>query len=176
MSLDDREDKAVSVVNKEGISENGQIRRGWWDYVPEHSLSDTQLRHISPRTRTTSDHSGITQYTGSKLQNTRSYPQGEVPVLVPHRKPSLPEGRPIRQPSRTSTVTFSSSNSRDTPGGGVRLTVPRRNQTYPTIPPSPSAVSRLSKYMPRLQLFRQVLKNEVRKANYKNLFDVTDDY
>ena len=153
LSLDDK-DHDIAVLEGDGLSVAGQGRRGWWDYVPDAPRSEAP-RHQS--LSAPSENPGIMHLVGSKLHDLWSYPPEESPPL--HRKPSLPGETPIPQPPRISTIAFTSSGL----GQADRPVRPEELEHRTAVPlPSPSAMSRLSKYMPRMQVFKAVLKNEVR--------------
>ncbi len=139
--------------------EDEPVRRGWWDYVPENSQSEYVPHRASAPSGGNPDHTIFKHYVGTRWYGLWNTSSTDAPYL--HRKPSLPGAQPLRQPPRTS-VTFSTrravrSNYRHMPAELEERPRPLLNP-----PPSPSTMSRLSKYMPRLQLLRQVLKNEVR--------------
>ena len=152
------------MTEGDAMYESGHTRRGWWDYVPERPRSEQvpPASRASPGpSRRSSEHSGIIRYVGSKLHSLWSYPPPDSPSL--HRKPSIPGDLPISQPGRTSSVTFSVHRAGQAGRGSLRVPVAQRLHVPP--PPSPSAMSRLSKYMPRMQLFKRVLKDEVRMSH-----------
>ena len=147
LSLNDKADSLRNIDNNS---------RGWWDYVPEASKSE-QPRRSMGLSRSNSDPSGIIHYVGSKLHELWSNPPAEG--LSIHRKSSLPGEHPIPPLPRTS-IAFSTHIPMHHRRSATKIPdVPRRIQGPP--PPSPSAMSRLSKYMPRMQLFKRALKNEV---------------
>lgn len=141
--------------------EDEPVRRGWWDYVPENSQSDYIPHRASAPSGGNPDHTVFKHYVGTKWYGLWNPPPAEVPSL--HPKPSIPSGQPLRQPPRTS-VTF--STRRAVRSSYRHMSMGLEEQPRPRIlqnpPPSPSTMSRISKYMPRMQLLRQVLKNEVR--------------
>ena len=155
LSIDDK-GRSLEIIDG-GNNDNTQIRRGWWDYVPEGPRPEQQnYPQSADHSRSNSDPSRIIQYVGSKLHDLWTYPPEDDPPL--HRTTSLPAELTAQQPPRTS-ITFTNVVAYDSDGltrnQGLRL----RSQEQPL--PSPSAMSRLSKYMPRMQLFKRVLKNEV---------------
>lgn len=161
LSFDDKINNSA-VPSEHSDREAAPARRGWWDYVPERRPEPPTRRSTGRSTGPTgsqTDHSGIIQYVGSKLHDLWSYPPPSGgPTL--HRKPSIPGEHPISQPPRTSSVSFSVRRPAQVGRASARFVDPPPN-TQVVPPTSPSAMSRLSKYMPRMQLFKEVLKNEV---------------
>lgn len=132
-------------------------RRGWWDYVPEVPRSERL-------------HVGLARKVGMRLQGLWQTPPSHIPSL--QHRPVFPGDRNPFHHARTS-VTFSAHRiARSSLGhASIRLGEQTRPQASRDPPPSPSTMSRLSKYMPRMQLLRQVLKNEVRGAGHIKKFD-----
>lgn len=138
---------------------SGYARRGWWDYVPE-----------SPRNSgVNAEQASLKQESASVLHALRHRlwelwrPAVDPPEYATHRKPSLPGEHPIPQPQvrpvRASMVSgshrqserYSSSRPYDFP------------KPRPTSPAPSSVFNKLTKLvLPRMILFQEVLKNEVR--------------
>ncbi|KAJ3554697.1 hypothetical protein NM688_g2969 [Phlebia brevispora] len=159
MSINLSLDKTSNIADRDAADEE-PTRRGWWDYVPEVPRSEQAPRRSVAHSRTTSEHAGFMHYVNSKFHGLWKYPPTDGPSL--HRKPSLPGDKPLRQLPRTS-VTFSINRAGQLARSATKPADQRgqlRAQNL-GVPTSPSAMSRLSKYMPRMQLFRQVLKNEL---------------
>lgn len=152
LSMDDKDHDTVAL-DGDGLSEAGPARRGWWDYVPEAPRSGTAPRLSLP---SPSENPGIIHFVGAKLHDLWSYPPGESPSI--RRKPSLSGNLPMSQPPRTSAVAFVGGGPSQT---SVTAHAGERNARAPQPLPSPSAISRISRYMPRMQAFKAVLKNEV---------------
>lgn len=77
-----------------------------------------------------------------------------LPSTVFQRKPSLPGELPISQPPRMSSASNITS---------VRLSTSREpERPRASSPPPPSVMERIIRYVPRAELLRSMLKNEVR--------------
>ena len=127
-----------------------QGRRGWWDYVPEVSQSNFDLR---------SNHKSSSEQTPRSIKLPKfSYPSSGMTSQGAYRKPSIRGDHPILQPHlREPSVTFSFVQPTRVGEANEVAQLPHRR-----ISSASSVMSRISKYMPRMQLFRKVLKNEVR--------------
>ena len=77
-----------------------------------------------------------------------------LPSTVFQRKPSIPGEIPLSQPARISSV--SSVGPHLPIGREVLERQPRANS-----PPPPSVIERIIRYVPRADLLRKMLKNEV---------------
>ncbi|KAK0208608.1 hypothetical protein DFS33DRAFT_1304539 [Desarmillaria ectypa] len=123
--------------------------RGWWDYVPkkEAAVSSTAINH----------HNNFIRSLYNKLISIAS--DSEPPILArPARKISIPSDFPIPHPPRPSVVAISEA-------------LPERRSNDPSerfsksssdrLSPVSSSYSRLSRYMPRMELFREVMKDEL---------------
>ncbi len=124
-------------------------RRGWWDYVPK-----TEAATSSPST----DHNNFTRSFYNKFKSIVS--NSEPPTLTPPaRKTSIPSDFPIPQFPRPSMVAISEAlpeRPSNDPSERFSRSSPNR------MSPAPSSYSRLSRYMPRMELFRKVMKDEAR--------------
>lgn len=130
----------LGFIGNTNVNGTENAPRGWWDYVPEASQSNGQLHSGTPR----SNKSGV-QLLGNK-QEKLNYP---------------PPGAPgSSQLSRASSVTFSLGRSPASPGG-EREAAQDLSPARRRLSTASSAMSRLSKYMPRMQLLKEVLRNEV---------------
>lgn len=123
--------------------------RGWWDYVPEASQSAWPGDSQAPPGldgEKLPEHHNILQF----MSRVRA---GYIPESDQSDTKSRTVGRssPYRKPSVTFSVGHSHSRflKKDF---SLRASV------------APSVGSRISKYMPRMQLFREMLKNEVRQV------------
>ncbi|PBL00743.1 hypothetical protein ARMGADRAFT_1006867 [Armillaria gallica] len=123
-------------------------RRGWWDYVPK-----TEAAASSPST----DHNNFTRSFYNKFKSIVS--NSEPPTLTaPARKTSIPSDFPIPQPPRPSVVAISEAlPERPSNDPSERFSRSSLNRNSP----APSSYSRLSRYMPRMELFREVMKDEL---------------
>lgn len=153
MSLQDHREPKILTADKTGMSDLAQTRRGWWDYVPEPPTDPRGT--MTPGPKSNSDHSGIIQVVGNRLQKW-SYPPSDAHAVL-QRKPSLPGDYPIPHPYHTPSIVFNGRLGGSSSHDHERMRTRARTRS----PPPPSVMSRLSKYMPRMQLFREVLKNEV---------------
>lgn len=143
---DPREPKDPKLSAFDKISPNdldyGQ-RRGWWDYVPDPAQSEAHIYPLdTPGPKSNSGHSGA----GYRL-NVWSYPPSDAHGAMSHRKMSMAI-------NRAPSIAFSAQHQ-----SPYQDQLGARDRAHS--PPPPSVMSRLSKYMPRMQLFREVLKNEV---------------
>ncbi|KAK0456204.1 hypothetical protein EV421DRAFT_1750978 [Armillaria borealis] len=124
-------------------------RRGWWDYVPktEAAASSPSTEHNNNFTRSF--------YNKFKSIVTKSEP----PTLIRSaRKTSIPSEFPIPQPPRPSVVAISEAlPERPSNDPSERFSRSSSNR----MSPAPSSYSRLSRYMPRMELFREVMKDEL---------------
>lgn len=123
-------------------------RRGWWDYVPKTE------EVVSPPAADRSRNFVRSFYTKIKSIVSDSQP----PILTcPARKPSISGDYPIPQPARPSAVAISEA-SPVRPSNDDSERFPSHSNR---ISPVPSSYSRLSRYMPRMELFREVMKDEL---------------
>ncbi|KAG1833957.1 hypothetical protein EV424DRAFT_1532781 [Suillus variegatus] len=146
LSLDNVADPHLDT-RKESIESHKttQSRRGWWDYV---STVDHPAP-FHPRSRRT-----------RSLSHDRSIPMSRLPKFRTRERMRDPENVPSRLPipplptesTRTSTIRVSTTipNTRnDAP-------IPRRSSS-----PAISSISRISRYMPRVALFKEVMRDEL---------------
>ncbi|SJL06027.1 uncharacterized protein ARMOST_09363 [Armillaria ostoyae] len=125
-------------------------RRGWWDYVPK-----TEAAASSPATE---HNNNFTRSFYKKFKSIVS--NSEPPTLTRSaRKTSIPSDFPIPQPPRPSVVAISEAlHERPSNDPSERFSRCSSNR----MSPAPSSYSRLSRYMPRMELFREVMKDEAR--------------
>lgn len=147
LSLQVQEDEASSVDlgDKDDGPDGGEARRGWWDYVPEHGEGKTRdLGPLTPPLPTPKDLVNRFRqwWTGAPV----------LPSTVFQRKPSTPGDLPIPQP-RISTGSGANALS-------LRMST-TRDAERPSSPPPPSVMERIIRYVPRAELFRNMLRNEV---------------
>lgn len=145
LSLDDVAETPIDT-RKESIESHKTIhsRRGWWDYV-----STVDNPPFSPRSRRTRSlcrdpaipMGGLSKFrTGERLRD---------PENVPSRPPPLRAESPL---TRTSTIRVSTT----LPNICNDVPVPRRPSS-----PAISSISRISRYMPRIALFEEVMRDEL---------------
>ncbi|TFK94321.1 hypothetical protein K466DRAFT_571918 [Polyporus arcularius HHB13444] len=142
----EEEDETSSVETNDKDDDHGArtSRRGWWDYVPSPSAHPSRR---SSRSAQSTPKDMVGQF--------RRWWTGEpmLPSTVFQRKPSLPGELPIPQPPRMSSasniapVRMSASREPERPRGGS--------------PPPPSVMERIIRYVPRAELLRSMLKNEL---------------
>ncbi|KAI0724432.1 hypothetical protein C8T65DRAFT_563474 [Cerioporus squamosus] len=143
----EEEDETSSVETNEKDDDHHArtSRRGWWDYVPNPSNQPTD--RPSSRSGRSSPKDMVGRF--------RRWWTGEpmLPSTVFQRKPSLPGELPIPQPPRLS----SASNI-----APVRMSASREpERPRASSPPPPSVMERIIRYVPRAELLRSMLKNEL---------------
>ncbi|KAG2061993.1 hypothetical protein BDR06DRAFT_1016013 [Suillus hirtellus] len=145
LSLDNVADPHLDT-RKESIGSHKTTQsRRWWDYVPtvDHPTP------FYPRSRRT-----------RSLSHDRSIPMSRLPKFCTRERVRDPENVPSRPPipplptesTRTSTIRVSTTipdTRNDTP-------IPRRSSS-----PAISSISRISRYMPRVALFKEVMRDEL---------------
>ncbi|KAI0639286.1 hypothetical protein C8Q77DRAFT_1044598 [Trametes polyzona] len=147
LSLAVRDDEAstIDMGDKDDDPHAGEGRRGWWDYVPEAGESKTRdLGPPSPALPSPKDLVNRFRqwWTGAPV----------LPSTVFQRKPSTPGDLPIPQP-RISTASGANAMS-------LRMATMREGER-PSSPPPPSVMDRIIRYVPRAELFRNMLRNEL---------------
>ncbi|KII93201.1 hypothetical protein PLICRDRAFT_35385 [Plicaturopsis crispa FD-325 SS-3] len=111
-------------------------RRGWWDYIPKAS-GDADARSVN----------GPPDGIISRISEKRP------PAATLHaHQPSLPSTLHESHPPRPTTVRISEAT--DTPSE-------RRRESSPARAPSPTSSTRLSRLMPRMVVFREVMRDEL---------------
>ncbi|TBU49637.1 hypothetical protein BD309DRAFT_851085 [Dichomitus squalens] len=146
----DEEDETSSVGTNEKEDDDhraGTSRRGWWDYVP-NALPEMSAGRGSPYSTRSSP--------GDMMGRFRRWWSGEpmLPSTVFQRKPSIPGEIPLSQPPRISSVS----------SVGPRVSISREaveRQPRASSPPPPSVMERIIRYVPRAELLRNMLKNEL---------------
>jgi len=146
LSLDDVVDPPVE--GRTQSIETSHSRRGWWDYVPTaYPSSHRSRRTESAGSHDTSVRGGVRGFrSGDRVCD----PESSVPAMPPI--PPLPLD--CNSPPRTSTVRMSAALPN--PRHESALIIPRRSSS-----PSFSSMSRMSRYMPRVALFKEVMRDEV---------------
>ncbi|TFK41020.1 hypothetical protein BDQ12DRAFT_720743 [Crucibulum laeve] len=114
-------------------------KRGWWDYVP----TPEKISSTGPPVKI----SLLQRFKATLSGNGANKPQ-----RMPLRKPSKPEDLLSIQPPRRSTIRISESSVNERPENYAA-----RGRNSPT----PSSGSRLSRLIPRMELFREVMKDEL---------------
>lgn len=149
LSLDDVIDPPVE--GRTQSMEASHSRRGWWDYVPTADPSSHRSRRTeSIGSHDTSARGGVRGFrSGDRVCD----PESSVPSMPPIPPPPLD----CNSPPRTSTVRMSTAiqalpNFRRESA----LIIPRRSSS-----PAFSSTSRMSRYMPRVALFKGVMRDEV---------------
>lgn len=144
LSMDD-----LALVNHDTDTEKPDTRRGWWDYVPKKEASSpVQANPESVNARGTSFL--------SKVKNWISSREASDARLL--RKPSVTGEFPIPQPPRPSTVHVTEPEQE-------RRSSDRRFMAPGRTSPAPTSFSRISRLFPRMERFRDVLKDEVGNFN-----------
>ncbi|KAI0079570.1 hypothetical protein K474DRAFT_1617326 [Panus rudis PR-1116 ss-1] len=129
-------------------------RRGWWDYVPDPVPTQRRPTGSSLQTGKPVRKGVFSCLSCVKNSAQKEAAEGTEKSAGPEATVSKPVG------TRTSSVAFV-----DTRSVGQRASVARTNSsrgrqlTVPDRPPS--AISRISKYMPRMRLLKKVLRNEL---------------
>ncbi|KAH7931145.1 hypothetical protein BV22DRAFT_999103 [Leucogyrophana mollusca] len=165
------EDVAVREENevKESVDSNHRPR-GWWDYVPNREST----AHLSTRSRqriesVVSQERSIISVVRDRtrtLVNSDLEPDPEAPP-PPQSSANGEFGRPRRP--RTSTVRM--SETIDGPSFA------RREAVLPHLPyrpasPALSSMSRITRYIPRMALFREVMRDELCYTTFITCFTV----
>ncbi|KAK0198708.1 hypothetical protein F5146DRAFT_1020728 [Armillaria mellea] len=122
--------------------------RGWWDYVPK-----TEAAASFP---TTEHNNNFTRSFYNKFKSIISNSEPRT-LTRPARKTSIPSDFPIPQPPRPSVVAISEA----LPERPSNDPSERFSSSSNRMSPAPSSYSRLSRYMPRMELFREVMKDEL---------------
>ncbi|OJA10796.1 hypothetical protein AZE42_00305 [Rhizopogon vesiculosus] len=157
LSMDDIPDPPVE--RRTQSMDTSHSRRGWWDYVPTADPSSL----FSSRSRRTESHDlsardGVRRFrSGDNVENSVS----SIPPVPP-----LPLD--YNSPPRTSTVRMSTAIQ--------TCPNPRRESALPTSqrPSSPalSSMSRISRFMPRVALFKEVMRDELLYTTFITAFTV----
>ncbi|KAI0361754.1 hypothetical protein OH77DRAFT_1391537 [Trametes cingulata] len=151
LSLPVRDDETSTVDMGDKDSEDphtGERPRGWWDYVPEPSDNKSGGGWAPPSPTLSTPKDFVNKFrqwwTGAPV----------LPSTVFQRKPSTPGEFPIPQP-RVSTVSAANAMS-------LRLSTSRDvERPRPSSPPPPSVMERIIRYVPRAEMFRHMLRNEL---------------
>ncbi|OJT11052.1 hypothetical protein TRAPUB_12423 [Trametes pubescens] len=150
LSVQDDESSTLDLEDKDEHSPTGEARRGWWDYVPgSEGNKSRELGPPSPALPSPKD-----------LANRfRQWWTGEpvLPSTVFQRKPSIPGELPIPQPRIPQPRISSASGANAL---SLRLAT-TRDTDRPSSPPPPSVMDRIIRYVPRAELFRAMLRNEL---------------
>lgn len=159
-SVDHKEIKECKEADGDGT----QTRRGWWDYVPEPPKSQGCARSTLSKGSNSSTHDGIIHTIRNKLHE---FLQDDATLASPSSKPPPlcnEHPVPVSRPPRASSVSFASS-----PVGGHHEQMSSRGIPRIQQDPSPSrpssVISRVSKYIPRMLLFRRVIRDEVSRKS-----------
>ncbi|KAI0374286.1 hypothetical protein BV20DRAFT_1110854 [Pilatotrama ljubarskyi] len=141
----DDETSTVGMGDKEDDPHAAEGRRGWWDYVPDGG--DNKMGSWAPPSPAPSTPKDFVNkfrqwWTGAPV----------LPSTVFQRKPSTPGEFPILQP-RISTASAANAMS-------LRLST-TRDAERPSSPPPPSVMDRIIRYVPRAEMFRHMLRNEL---------------
>ncbi|KAL0951007.1 hypothetical protein HGRIS_007749 [Hohenbuehelia grisea] len=125
-------------------------RRGWWDYVPEDGPSSppTAQPTIPPQNRSRWHDLWL------KVLPSRERSRSQAELLPASATEKNPRTEPSQQPSRSPSVKIATPVPRH--DGTCELRRPSGRNS-----PAPSSFSRLSKFMPRMALFKAVLKDEI---------------
>ncbi|KAI8995519.1 hypothetical protein BD414DRAFT_243872 [Trametes punicea] len=146
LTVQDDETSTVDMGEKEGDSHMSTTgRRGWWDYVPDATSGNPRAYAPPSPSPSTPKH---------LLDRFRQWWTGApiLPSTVFQRKPSTPGEFPIPQP-RVSSASGLNNLS-------LQLST-SRERARPSSPPPPSVMERIIRYVPRAELFRNMLKNEL---------------
>ena len=144
-------DEAPHVKNSD--DSHGRGRRGWWDYVPKNH-GEKQHQGQCP----SSEHHGL-RGVFHGLRNAICTNGDRSIEVVPGRKPSLPGEFPLsqppylsHQPSRPSTVRISEN---------IPISSSDRRRDSQPLSPAHSLNSFRTGLIPRMVLFREVMRDEV---------------
>ncbi|CDO72353.1 hypothetical protein BN946_scf184977.g50 [Trametes cinnabarina] len=144
LSAADDDASTVEMGDKEDVR-GGSGRRGWWDYIPKADKHNAMAYPpVSPALNSPKDFVNRFRrwWTGAPV----------LPSTVFQRKPSTPGELPIPQP-RISTASGANALS-------LRLSNSRQGER-PSSPPPPSVMERIIRYVPRAEMFRKMLRNEL---------------
>jgi hypothetical protein len=126
---------------------SNRVTRKWWDYIPTASRCEIPSLSMAPECDMLSHHLDAVLSVGSKLQ--ADYPPVE----------SIAPSNMVEHSIQTPVTPLGSRLPHDSARGGVDLAQTcRRSRPLST---ASSVRSRLGKYLNRMQLFRELLKNEV---------------
>ena len=146
-SVKDYKEHKSSGMDTAPADDIEHIPRGWWDYVPEPSQSEAHARSLeTSKPKSSSGHSGATHAPGNGLHSS-IYPPT-------HAHGNDATQNHTQRQYRVPSIVFSTQHAEAHHGYHLRA------RARSPSPVAPSIMSRLSKYMPRMRLFREVLKNE----------------
>ncbi|KAI0670018.1 hypothetical protein C8Q78DRAFT_159237 [Trametes maxima] len=146
LTAQDDETSTIDMGEKDDAAPAATERRGWWDYVPDAAGDKGRSwAPPSPALSTPRDFANRFRqwWTGAPV----------LPSTVFQRKPSTPGELPIPQPPRISSASGANALS-------LRLST-SRDAGRPSSPPPPSVMERIIRYVPRAEMFRHMLKNEL---------------
>ena len=145
LSLPLEEDDTSSVGSNDKEDDGAQVRtiRGWWDYAPSP---------LGEKTDPSSSRSGSPRNVIGRFNRWWSG-KPMLPSTVFQRKPSIPGDVPLPQPPRLTSMS----------SAGLRVSTSREgpDRLRASSPPPPSVMDRIIRYVPRAELFRNMVKNEV---------------
>lgn len=131
-----------------------ETSRGWWDYVPE--ISHAHLETDATQPSISLSHHSVVHFSSSRLPES-GYPHSNPGSRSMSRKTSTrTENTPARS-IRTPSISFSAGRVND----AARRRDFNVQNGYRPLSGTSSVRSRLSKYISRMQLFKEMLKNEV---------------
>lgn len=136
----------ISLHGDDCDTETQPQRRGWWDYVPKIEPSTPVASHLNAAT------GGIFRRLHSKVADCADGEVEKNSKVFPVRKPSIAGDMPLAQPPRPPAVAIPDEQP-------INQRRPSRVDGY-CLPPDPSSASRLSKLVPRMELFQKVMKDE----------------
>ncbi|KAH9944488.1 uncharacterized protein BXZ73DRAFT_39547 [Epithele typhae] len=134
-------------------------RRGWWDYVPSPNNTTGEKRAApGPPFQGTCLDTGINRKQKCASHRFHRWLLGNPTTgqNAPPTAPSHPEASPSQTPPRTSAVSIVVSPSRPSIIREPDCPYPRASS-----PPPPSVMNRIIRYVPRAEVFRTMLRNEL---------------
>ncbi|KAG0709010.1 hypothetical protein DFH29DRAFT_1036413 [Suillus ampliporus] len=167
LSLDDDVADPPLERRKESIDsqKTTHSRRGWWDYVSavDHSTPFSKPR----RTESVSYNPSVLMGARDGVSKCRSSERVRDAENVPSRPPIAPLPTEYPLPTRASTVRMSTTIEANPNSRHDVLAIPRRPSS-----PAISSLSRISRYMPRVALFREVMRDELCYTTFITAFTV----
>ncbi|CAL1696081.1 unnamed protein product [Somion occarium] len=152
----------VSTTGNSLSPSQQKTRRGWWDYVPDGNPSGV-LRAGSPTySQEALRRPSLFTTFGGKLWSLCPLSDTTSATVVQEKaSPSEDHYANRSRPTRTSSVVFADVTSAPDRSPTARVADLTRIRATTPVPRPPSAISRISKYMPRMKLFRRVLRDEL---------------
>ncbi|KZT30370.1 hypothetical protein NEOLEDRAFT_1173810 [Neolentinus lepideus HHB14362 ss-1] len=144
-------EQSVNRRRSTNVQDPPRSRRGWWDYVPEVPKVSEPQSPDGPKTEDKGNGSGMLWASFRWL-----IMREDVPAYAYQRKPSLPGPYPLRHPGIPLRPRGRDQNTH--PDFGRLRGQPHPAQRSPSLSAS---TRRLGKFIPRMELFKEVMRNEL---------------